>query len=195
MATHSSVLAWRIPGTVEPDGLPSTGLHRVGHDWSDLAAAAEELNTYNRVWYDNEMMGPGLNLLDKKKKKSSFKPEFISRMYLDHLKRVSKYLHLLIELVISENGDIPSHLNPPRLWRKQERWRRALRKCSLHGGKKRPCGPPPDSQCAVYTQGRVEKGGCQTPLKSMRMVCVWRGEHPKLEKKINLKIKITLLLT
>ena len=35
MATHSSVLAWRIPG-----GLLSMGLHRVGHDWSDLAAAA-----------------------------------------------------------------------------------------------------------------------------------------------------------
>ena len=40
MATHSSVLAWRIPGTGEPDGLPSMGSHRVGHDWSDLAAAA-----------------------------------------------------------------------------------------------------------------------------------------------------------
>ena len=32
MATHSSVLAWRIPGTEEPDGLPSVGLHGVGHD-------------------------------------------------------------------------------------------------------------------------------------------------------------------
>ena len=32
MATHSSVLAWRIPGTAEPGGLPSTGSHRVGHD-------------------------------------------------------------------------------------------------------------------------------------------------------------------
>ena len=32
MATHSSVLAWRIPGTAEPDGLPSMGSHRVGHD-------------------------------------------------------------------------------------------------------------------------------------------------------------------
>ena len=32
MATHSSVLAWRIPGTGEPDGLPSMVLHRVGHD-------------------------------------------------------------------------------------------------------------------------------------------------------------------
>ena len=40
MATHSRVLAWRIPGTAEPGGLPSKGSHRVGHDWSDLAAAA-----------------------------------------------------------------------------------------------------------------------------------------------------------
>ena len=40
MATHPSVLAWRIPGTGEPGGLPSMGSHRVGHDWSDLAAAA-----------------------------------------------------------------------------------------------------------------------------------------------------------
>ena len=40
MATHSGVLAWRIPGTGEPGGLPSLGLYRVGHDWSDLAAAA-----------------------------------------------------------------------------------------------------------------------------------------------------------
>jgi len=40
MATHSSVPAWRIPGTGKPGGLPSMGSHRVGHDWSDLAAAA-----------------------------------------------------------------------------------------------------------------------------------------------------------
>ena len=40
MATHSGVLAWRIPGTEEPGRLPSMELHRVGHDWSDLAAAA-----------------------------------------------------------------------------------------------------------------------------------------------------------
>ena len=39
MATHSSVLAWRIPGTGEPGGLPSMGSHRVGHDRSDLPAA------------------------------------------------------------------------------------------------------------------------------------------------------------
>ena len=42
MATHSSVLAWRTPGMGEPGGLPSMGLHRVRHDWSDLAAAADD---------------------------------------------------------------------------------------------------------------------------------------------------------
>ena len=40
MATHSSILAWRIPRTAEPGGLLSMGLHRVRHNWSDLAAAA-----------------------------------------------------------------------------------------------------------------------------------------------------------
>ena len=42
MAPHSSTLAWRIPGTGEPAGLPSIGSHRVGHDWSDLAATEAE---------------------------------------------------------------------------------------------------------------------------------------------------------
>ena len=41
MAAHSSVLAWRIPGTGEPGGLLSMGSQRVGHDGSDLVAAAE----------------------------------------------------------------------------------------------------------------------------------------------------------
>ena len=39
VATNSNILAWRIPGTEEPGGLPSMGLLRVRHDWSDLAAA------------------------------------------------------------------------------------------------------------------------------------------------------------
>ena len=46
MATHSSVLAWKIPGTVEPDGLPSMGAHRVGHNWRDLAAAAAAISRW-----------------------------------------------------------------------------------------------------------------------------------------------------
>ena len=44
MATHSSVLAWRIPGMGEPGGLSSMGSHRVGHDWSDLAVAVSLQN-------------------------------------------------------------------------------------------------------------------------------------------------------
>ena len=42
MAINSGVLAWRIPGTGEPGGLPSMGSHRVGHDWSDSAAAIKQ---------------------------------------------------------------------------------------------------------------------------------------------------------
>ena len=56
MATHYSVLAWRIPGTGEPGGLPSMGSHKVGHNWSDLAAvaAADLFNKnliFNRAFY------------------------------------------------------------------------------------------------------------------------------------------------
>ena len=49
MATHSSVLAWRIPGTGEPVGLPSVGSHRVGHDSRDLAAAAASILKQKKI--------------------------------------------------------------------------------------------------------------------------------------------------
>ena len=49
MATHSSVLAWRIPGTGEPGGLVSMGSHGVKHDWSDAAAAAEICNLWSPI--------------------------------------------------------------------------------------------------------------------------------------------------
>ena len=39
MPTYSGILAWRIPGTEEPGGLPSMGLHKVGHNWSDLRSS------------------------------------------------------------------------------------------------------------------------------------------------------------
>ena len=57
MATHSSILAWRIPGTGEPDGLPSLGSHRVGHDRSDLAAA--DLNNRLPRWLKHQRCGSG----------------------------------------------------------------------------------------------------------------------------------------
>ena len=56
MATHSSVLAWRIPGMGEPGGLLSMGSHRVGHDWKNLAAAAAACTKqcYQTWAYTNE---------------------------------------------------------------------------------------------------------------------------------------------
>ena len=51
MVTHSSVLAWRIPGAGEPGGLPSMGSHRVRHDWSDLAAAAAAVTRDRKLSY------------------------------------------------------------------------------------------------------------------------------------------------
>ena len=55
MATHSSVLTWRIPGMGEPGGLPSMGLHRVGHNWSDLAAAAAVVKW--KLWFGDRCPG------------------------------------------------------------------------------------------------------------------------------------------
>ena len=59
-ATHSSVLAWRIPGTGEPGGLLSMGLHRVRHNWSDLAAAAGRWGLKERFQEVNRWSGRGL---------------------------------------------------------------------------------------------------------------------------------------
>ena len=50
MATHSSILAWRIPGTEEPGGMSSMGSHRVRHDWSDLAATAADMQMTPPLW-------------------------------------------------------------------------------------------------------------------------------------------------
>ena len=74
MATHSSVLAWRIPGMVEPGGLPSMGSHRVGHDWSNLAAAAARLVIVflprGKYLLISWLQSPSAVILDPKKIKS-----------------------------------------------------------------------------------------------------------------------------
>ena len=58
MATHSSVPACRIPGTGEPGGLPSAGSHRVGHDWSDSAAAANLTYLHSfHPFFQQELLG------------------------------------------------------------------------------------------------------------------------------------------
>ena len=63
MATHSSVLAWSIPGTAEPGGLPPMGSYGVGHNWSDLAAAAAflkrvDITSYGK-WKLRALIGAG----------------------------------------------------------------------------------------------------------------------------------------
>ena len=63
MATHSRNLAWRIPGTREPGGLPSVGSHRVRHNWSDLAAAAAAENFLG--WFSSICFGLILNRVPK----------------------------------------------------------------------------------------------------------------------------------
>ena len=84
MATHSSVLAWRIPGTGEPGGLLSIWSHRVGHDWSDLAAAAFRLET---SWYplSNEFFGVPL-FKDKREKEEPSKQTGKERILSDRRK-------------------------------------------------------------------------------------------------------------
>ena len=71
MATHSSVLAWRIPGTGEPGGLPSMGSHRVGHDWSDLAAAAACCPNHHQLILISEQKAVGINIIGKTTLQSS----------------------------------------------------------------------------------------------------------------------------
>ena len=55
MAPHPSTRAWKIPWVEEPGGLPSMGSHRVGHDWSDLAAAAAATWSLNRRFYKQDI--------------------------------------------------------------------------------------------------------------------------------------------
>ena len=57
MATHSSVLAWRIPGMGEPGTLPSMGSHRIGHDWRDLAAAAASIANKSDIFIQWILLG------------------------------------------------------------------------------------------------------------------------------------------
>ena len=82
MATHSSVLAWRIPGTGEPGGLPSMGSHRVRHNWSDLAAAAATIVTVGDVKWPSGVLTELLCCFELCVMNSSWK--FINHTYTMH---------------------------------------------------------------------------------------------------------------
>ena len=80
MATHSSALAWRIPGMVEPGGLPSMGSHRVGHDWSDLAAAAAAVS-----WISDLLEYLRWEMKTKKEKKQNISMEALRYLSMNDL--------------------------------------------------------------------------------------------------------------
>ena len=117
MATHSSVLAWRIPGTVEPGGLPSMGLQRVRHDWSDLAAAAAA--GFSSTWTMNfQMCNLDLDKVEKPEIKlptsagSSKKQEFQKNIYfcfIDCAKAFDCVDHNKLWKILKEMW-IPDHL-------------------------------------------------------------------------------------
>ena len=103
MATHSSVLAWRIPGTREPGGLLSLGSHRVGHDWSDLAAAAAATEARILEWFAIA---------------SSYGPRFLRTLHYDlsilgGSAQHGSYLHCVI-------------MQTPSLWQGCDPWRGTL---------------------------------------------------------------------
>ena len=92
MATHSSVLAGTIPGTGEPAGLPSMGLHGVGHDWSDLAAAAaREMGgpSGSTAW----LLGPQAQVTGESQARVRFQGQLC-------VTKVTRYVSTSLELVL-----------------------------------------------------------------------------------------------
>ena len=109
MATHSSVLAWRIPGTGEPGGLPSMGSHRVRHDWSDLAAAAQYYTAHLLLVWEIScppLMGTPMSLgskwwqswIRKRLKPGEFWKHHLKELYEERRILRTKSLRFLSEL-------------------------------------------------------------------------------------------------
>ena len=115
MAAHSSVLAWRIPGMVEPGGLPSMGLHRVGHDLCNLAVSAvtnrfKGLDLIDRVpeelwnYVPDIVEEAGIKTIPKKKKCKKVKwlseealQIAVKRRYMKSKQEKERYSHLNAE--------------------------------------------------------------------------------------------------
>ena len=99
MATHSSVLAWRIPGTGEPGGLPSMGSHRVGHDWSDLAAATTFKITLRSKGKQNENYKLHRNIEHVRRRAWGYTYSIISKQYskTERLKIVELSFQLVLQ--------------------------------------------------------------------------------------------------
>ena len=111
MATHSSVLAWRIPGTGEPGGLPSMGSHRVGHDWSDLAAAAAEFPQYQ-----NQVFTRKLQITISYEYRSKISQQNTSKLNLatnkkDYTRQSSRIYSRKGKLNMSKSMNVTHHIN------------------------------------------------------------------------------------
>ena len=109
MATHSSVLAWRIPGMGKPGGLPSMGSHRVGHDWSDLAYSAMVVKKFckgDESLKDEEHSGQLLKLT------------------MTNGKQSSKLILLQLHETLPKNSI--STILSFGIWRKLERWKNSI---------------------------------------------------------------------
>ena len=104
MATHSSVLDWRIPGTGEPGGLPSMGSHRVRHDWSDLAAELIRVDT----WQKPTQYCKTINL--QLKINLNFKKADYN--YIGHQLK-QKSLHVMVSAIQQCKSVITTYISPP----------------------------------------------------------------------------------
>ena len=80
MATHSSFLAWRISGTEEPGGLPSIGLHRVGQDWSDLAAREQSCVGIGEVCLESQKLHKPLGLTLQYEEKGRVRDGYVASL-------------------------------------------------------------------------------------------------------------------
>ena len=127
MATHSCILAWRIPGTEKPVGLSSMGSHRVGHDWRNTAAAAaseythtiesekEQLlsNSYHLLFYSNSKKNYFTgnyfaNSLVRSKQKSLFLCILIVRFWFSSEQSRGYVLIFLIFFFLSKTQGVVS---------------------------------------------------------------------------------------
>ena len=107
VATHSSILAWRIPGMEEPGGLPSMGSHRVRHDWSDLAAAAT---------IPEHSPGTGLFIPSQPHPTPGCHLHFSSTRYKSEVPMTSSLLLLLLSHSVVSNSVPPHRRQPTRLF-------------------------------------------------------------------------------
>ena len=96
MATHSSILAWRFPGTEEPSRLSSMGSHRIRHDWSDLAEAAAARDTWLNLWTTAGKVPNCVVLfqfLISFQSLLSFQPDFLGDLFQSYCVYVIMYTH------------------------------------------------------------------------------------------------------